>query len=70
MADSALLRAVLRKADLEDEKDRESPASKKNPPKDDAERERRKARRVEIDAELAVLQGGVLAGVPSEILVP
>jgi DNA ligase (NAD+) len=67
LADSALLRAVLRKAALEDEREREGPASKKNPPKDEAEKERRKARRVEIDAELATLNKGILAGVPSDI---
>ncbi len=67
LVDSALLRAVLRKAELEDEKERESPNSKKNPPKDDAERERRKVRRAEIDAEIATLNAGILAGVPSEI---
>ncbi len=67
LADSKLLHAVLRKAALEDEKDRESPNSKKNPPKDEAERERRKARRVEIDAEIKTLDAGILAGVPSDI---
>jgi DNA ligase (NAD+) len=67
LADSSLLRAVLRRAELEDEKERESPNSKKNPPKDEAERERRKARRVAIDAELKQLGDGQLAGVPSEI---
>ncbi len=67
LKESELLRAVLRRAELEEEKERESPNSKKNPAKDEAEKERRKARRVEIDAELAVLSGGVLAGVPSEI---
>ncbi len=67
LKESELLRAVLRRAELEDEKERESPNSKKNPAKDDAEKERRKARRVEIEAEIASLNGGVLAGVPSEI---
>jgi len=67
LEDSKLLRAVLRKAELENEKENESPNSKKNPPKDDAERERRKARRAEIDAELAALEGGILAGIPSDI---
>jgi DNA ligase (NAD+) len=67
LKESAVLRAVLRRAELEDEKERESPNSKKNPAKDDAEKERRKARRVEIDAEIAALNGGVLAGVPSEL---
>ncbi len=67
LKESELLKAVLRRAELEDEKERESPNSKKNPAKDEAEKERRKARRVEIDAELAALSGGVLAGVPSEL---
>jgi DNA ligase (NAD+) len=67
LVNSPLLQAVLKKAALEDEKERASPNSKKNPPKDDAERERRKARRVELDAQLAALSGGILAGVPSDI---
>ena len=67
LKESEILRAVLRRAELEDEKERESPNSKKNPAKDEAEKERRKARRVEIDAEIAALNGGVLAGVPSEL---
>jgi DNA ligase (NAD+) len=67
LADSALLRAVRRKAALEEERERDGPASKKNPPKDEADKERRKARRAEIDAELAALNGGILAGVPSDI---
>ncbi len=67
LANSALLKAVLRKAALEDEKERESPNSKKNPAKDEAEKERRKARRTEIDSELKALDGGILAGVPSDI---
>lgn len=67
LADSALLHAVLRKAALEEEKERESPASKKNPPKDEAEKERRKERRKEIDAEIKALDAGPLAGVPSDI---
>ena len=67
VADSALLRAVLRKSELETERDEQSPNSKKNPAKDEVEKERRKARRVEIDAELAALNAGILAGVPSDI---
>ncbi|MBS0631467.1 MAG: NAD-dependent DNA ligase LigA [Verrucomicrobia bacterium] len=67
LADSALLKAVLKKAALEEEKETQSPNSKKNPAKDDAEKERRKARRTEIDAELATLNEGILAGVPSDI---
>ena len=67
LADSKLLRAVLARAALEEEKERESPNSKKNPPKDEAERERRKARRGEIDAAVKALDAGILAGVPSDI---
>lgn len=67
LADSKLLHAVLKKAALEEEKEIESPNSKKNPAKDEAEKERRKARRTEIDAELAALNEGILAGVPSDI---
>jgi DNA ligase (NAD+) len=67
LADSALLRAVLQRAELEREKERESPNSKKNPAQDEAERERRKVRRGEIDQELDALLGGPLAGVPSEV---
>lgn len=67
LADSALLRAVLRRAELEREKERDSPNSKKNPAQDETERERRKVRRGEIDQELAALLGGPLAGVPSEV---
>ncbi|MEY2878897.1 MAG: ligase [Verrucomicrobiota bacterium] len=67
LADSALLRAVLRKAALDEERENQSPNSKKNPAQDDAEKERRKARRLELDAELAALAAGPLAGVPSEI---
>ncbi len=67
LADSALLKAVLEKAALEEERERDGPASKKNPPKGDAERERRKTRRVAIDGELKALEGGILLGVPSDI---
>jgi DNA ligase (NAD+) len=67
LGDSKLLQTVLRKAGLEEERERDGPASKKNPPRDEADKERRKARRTEIDAELARLNAGILAGVPSEI---
>ncbi|MDB6166914.1 MAG: ligA [Lacunisphaera sp.] len=67
LTDSQLLHAVLQKAALEDEKESQSPNSKKNPAKDEAEKERRKARRIEIDAELKGLGDGILAGVPSDI---
>jgi len=67
LADSKLLHAVLQKAALEEEKESQSPNSKKNPAKDEAEKERRKARRIEIEAELTRLNDSILAGVPSEI---
>ncbi len=67
LADSTLLRNVLKKAERLEEKDWDSPNSKKNPPKDEADRERRKVRRAEIDAEIAVLDAGPLAGVPADI---
>ena len=67
LVDSRLLQAVLRKAALEEEKELQSPNSKKNPAKDEAEKDRRKVRRVEIDAEMAGLNHGILAGVPSDI---
>jgi len=67
LADSSLLRAVLRKAELLQEKDWASPHSKKNPPTDEADRERRKVRRGEIDAAIAALDVGPLAGVPADI---
>jgi DNA ligase (NAD+) len=67
LAESKLLQAVLRKAALEEERERDGPASKKNPPKDEADKERRRARRIEIDAELTALNGGILAGIPSDI---
>jgi DNA ligase (NAD+) len=67
LADSALLRAVLRKAELAGHREREAPASRKNPPKSDEERARRKALCAQLDAEIAALDAGPLAGVPSEI---
>jgi DNA ligase (NAD+) len=67
LAGSALLQAVLRRSALEEERERDGPASKKNPPKDEADKERRKVRRLEIDAELKTLNAGILAGVPSDL---
>ena len=67
LADSALLKAVLEKAALEEERERDGPASKKNPPTDEADKERRKTRRVAIDGELKALGDGILLGVPSDI---
>jgi DNA ligase (NAD+) len=67
LAESPLLRAVRRRAELEAEKERMSPNSKKNPPRDEVERERRKERRGVIDAELAELSAGPLAGVPPDL---
>ncbi len=67
LTNSALLRAVLQRATLEEEKERDSPNSKKNPPKDETEKERRKARRAQINAEVEALDTGALAGVPSDL---
>ena len=67
LADSGLLRAMLRKAELVEEKEWESPNSKRNPPADEIDRERRKVRRVEIDATIATLDAGLLAGAPADI---
>jgi DNA ligase (NAD+) len=58
---------VRRRAALEAEYEQNSPISKKNPAKTEAEREERKARRSAIAAELEQLNNGPLAGVPSEL---
>ncbi|MCX6956749.1 MAG: NAD-dependent DNA ligase LigA, partial [Verrucomicrobia bacterium] len=65
--DSPLLRAVLKKAELEERKELESPNSKKNPATTDEEKARRKELRKQLDAEIAALDAGTLAGVPSDI---
>ena len=67
LADSKLLRTVLKKAELVERREVEAPASRKNPPKSDEERARRKALCAQLDAEIAALDAGPLAGVPSDI---
>ena len=67
VADAKLLRAVLRKAALLEERELAAPASRKNPAKSDEEKARRKELCARLDAEIAGLEAGDLAGVPSEI---
>ena len=67
LADSALLKSILRKAGLAAERDREAPASRKNPPKSEEERARRKELCARIDAEIDALDAGPLANVPPDI---
>lgn len=67
LADSTLLRAVLKKAELVERRELEAPASRKNPAKTDEEKVRRKELCAQLDPEIAALDAGPLAGVPSEI---
>ena len=67
LADSKLLHAVLKKAELGERRELEAPASRKNPAKTDEERVRRKALCAQLDAEIAALDASPLAGVPSDI---
>ncbi|MDB6168520.1 MAG: ligA [Verrucomicrobia bacterium] len=67
LADSALLRAVLKKADLAGQREWEAPASRRNPPTSEAERARRKELCARLDAEIAELEAGPLAGVPADL---
>ncbi len=67
LTDSALLRAVLKKAALLAERELQAPNSRKNPPKDDADKARRKELCTQLDVEIAALDAGLLVGVPSEI---
>ncbi len=67
LADSPLLHTVLKKAELIERRELEAPASRKNPAKTDEEKARRKELCAELDAEIAALDAGPLAGVPSEI---
>ncbi len=67
LTDSPLLRAVLKKSELLAERELQAPNSRKNPPKDEADKARRKERCAQVDAEVAALDAGLLAGVPSEI---
>jgi len=67
LTDSALLRAVLKKAELSAERELQAPGSRKNPPKSDEDKARRKDLCARLDAEIAALDAGVLAGVPGDI---
>ncbi len=67
LVDSPLLRAVLRKAELAAERELQAPASRKNPAKSEEDKARRKELCVKLDAEIATLDAGPLAGVPSDI---
>jgi DNA ligase (NAD+) len=67
LIDSALLKAVLQKAELTAERELQAPNSRRNPPKSDEDKARRKELCAKLDAEIAALDAGVLAGVPSEI---
>jgi DNA ligase (NAD+) len=67
LADSALLRAVLQKAELVERREEEAPNSRRNPAKSPEEKVRRKELCARLDDEIAALEKGILAGVPSEI---
>lgn len=67
LADSALLRSVLKKAALLAERELQAPNSRRNPPKSDEDKIRRKELCAKLDAEIAALDAGPLAGVPSDI---
>ncbi len=67
LADSPLLRNVLKKAELVAERELQAPNSRKNPPKSDEDKARRKELCARLDAEIAALDAGPLAGVPSDI---
>ncbi len=67
LADSPLLRTVLKKTELVERREREAPASRKNPAKSDGEKARRKELCAQWEAEIAALDEGPLAGVPSDI---
>ncbi|HUG09611.1 MAG TPA: NAD-dependent DNA ligase LigA [Opitutaceae bacterium] len=67
LVNSGLLRAVLQKAELAERRELEAPNSRRNPAKSPEEKERRKELCARLDAEIAALESGILAGVPSEI---
>lgn len=67
LRESELLRAVLRKAGLVARREVEAPASRKNPAKSDEDKARRKDLCVRLDAEIAALDAGILAGAPADI---
>lgn len=67
LKESGRLRAVLEKAELLARREFEAPASRKNPAKSDEDKARRKERCARLDAEIAALDAGVLAGAPADI---
>ena len=67
LRESELLRAVLRKAGLVARREVEAPASRKNPAKSDEDKARRKELCVRLEAEIAALDAGILAGAPADI---
>lgn len=69
LASSAVLRDILALGEKETERAEISPRSRKNPPKDDADKARREKRDAELKAEIAEIearldQGGVKARLP------
>jgi DNA ligase (NAD+) len=67
VADSPLLRAVLKKSRLLEQREWEAPASRRNPAKSEEDKARRKELCARLDAEIAALDAGVLAGVPADL---
>ena len=67
LKESALLRAILAKAELVARREHEAPASRKNPAKSDEDKARRKELCARLDEEIAALDAGVLAGAPADI---
>jgi DNA ligase (NAD+) len=67
LADSPLLRAVLKKAELVTQREWEAPASRKNPAMSDADKARRKELCARLGTKIAALDAGILAGVPADV---
>ncbi|MDB6095315.1 MAG: ligA [Verrucomicrobia bacterium] len=67
LASSPLLHAVLKKAELVAQREWEAPASRRNPAKSDEDKARRKELCARLEAEIAALDAGPLAGVPADI---
>ena len=67
LAESPLLRAVVQKAALLERRELEAPASRKNPAASEEDKARRKDLCAQLDAEIAALEAGPLAGVPADI---
>ena len=67
LAESPLLRAVLQKAELLAERELKAPNSRKNPAQSDEDKARRKELCARLDAQIAALDAGPLAGVPADL---